>query len=165
MALLALLRFGTVVLLAMLVLHGYLWWRLVRGTTRPGPVRRALTALTVVLGLLPALAIGLRGTLPLGRAAPLDWAAYSWLGVAFSLFLCLVVLEPVRLLARRRRGADDVADPSRRVLLARGLAVTARPRARSTRRPGSGTSEPAPRPPRPLSSSRTGSRATRARNR
>jgi hypothetical protein len=38
MSLVALLGFGTVVLVAMLVLHGYLWWRLVRCTTRPGPV-------------------------------------------------------------------------------------------------------------------------------
>ena len=36
-----LLGFVTVVLLAMLLLHGYLWWRLVRSTTRPGRLRRA----------------------------------------------------------------------------------------------------------------------------
>ena len=54
----------------MLLLHGYLWWRLVRSTTRPGRVRRGLTAAPVVLGLLPALAIGLRGTLPARRGRP-----------------------------------------------------------------------------------------------
>jgi predicted MPP superfamily phosphohydrolase len=170
----ALLGFGTVVLLAMLLLHGYLWFRLVRSTTRPGMLRRRLTLLTLVLALLPALAVTLRRTLPLDAAAPLDWIAYSWLGVAFYAFLALLVLEPVRLvgnvLLRRRdrqvlpsgarehaeevvpsgarraprrddeaapqgggtapgRGAvrqdDGVIAPSRRLFLARGLAVTA----------------------------------------
>ena len=100
MSLIALLGFVTVVLLALLLLNGYLWWRLVRSTTRPGRARRGLTALLVVLGLLPALAIGLRGTLPRDAATPLDWVAYSWLGIAFYLFLALLVLEPVRLLLR-----------------------------------------------------------------
>ena len=75
-SLVALLGFVTVVLLALLLLNGYLWWRLVRSTTRPGRTRRGLTALLVVLGLLPALAIGLRGTLPRDAATPLDWVAY-----------------------------------------------------------------------------------------
>ena len=110
MSLIALLGFVTVVLLALLLLNGYLWWRLVRSTTRPGRTRRGLTALLVVLGLLPALAIGLRGTLPRDAATPLDWVAYSWLGVAFYLFLALLVLEPVRLLLRpwtRSRGGVE----------------------------------------------------------
>ncbi|MCW2533653.1 MAG: metallophosphoesterase [Blastococcus sp.] len=100
MTLIGLLGFVTVILVAMLLLHGYLWWRLVRSTTLPGRARQGLTALTVVLGLLPALAVGLRGTLPLDAAAPLDWVAYSWLGIAFYAFLALLVLEPIRLLAR-----------------------------------------------------------------
>ena len=134
MSLVGLLAFGTVVLVAMALLHGYLWWRLVRCTTRPGGVRRSLTALLVVLAVLPVLAIGLRDTLPRHAAAPLDWIAYTWLGVAFYLFVCLLVLEPVRLTllpwTRRRpthpviRQERDVMVP-RRVFLARGLAVTA----------------------------------------
>jgi uncharacterized protein len=164
------LGFGTVVLLAMLLLHGYLWFRLVRSTTRPGALRRRLTLLTLVLAILPALAVTLRRTLPLDVAAPLDWVAYSWLGIAFYTFLALLVLEPVRLVAsliiRRKdrqvapsearraprredaaappdggtapgRGAvrqdgnvtapvtAPVTDPSRRLFLARSLAVTA----------------------------------------
>jgi uncharacterized protein len=130
-SLIRLLGFGTVVLLAMTLLHGYLWFRLVRGTTAPGRVRRRLTLLTVVLMLLPVLAISLRRTLPLDAATPLDWIAYSWLGIAFYAFLALLVLEPVRLagrlLLRRRRDAPpEVApDGSRRVFLARSLAVAA----------------------------------------
>src|SRR4051794_30424790 len=150
----------------MLLLHGYLWFRLVRSTTCPGALRRRLTLLTLVLAILPALAVTLRRTLPLDVAAPLDWVAYSWLGIAFYTFLALLVLEPVRLVGsllsrrkdrhgapsggrrvwRRRDGAalpdggtapgrgavrqdgDDMAsvtDPSRRLFLARSLAVTA----------------------------------------
>jgi len=48
---------STVVLLAAALLHAYLWWRLVRSTTRPGRVRRRLTALVVVLALLLPLAV------------------------------------------------------------------------------------------------------------
>jgi predicted MPP superfamily phosphohydrolase len=176
LSLIGLLGFGTVVLLALVLLHSYLWWRLVRATTVPGRLRRRLTWLTAVLAVLPAAAVLLRRTLPLDAAAPLDWVAYTWLGVAFYAFLALLVLEPVRLvlrlLARRRapapaeeadrpvvasaarrapgsrdaaaphdggrapgsgavggdRGAVDreaVADPSRRLFIARSLAVTA----------------------------------------
>jgi predicted MPP superfamily phosphohydrolase len=109
----------------------------VRGTTRPGRVRRRLTLGTVVLAVLLPLAVTLGRTLPQGVAAPLDWIAYSWLGVAFYLFLTLVVLEPVRWVLRRwtRRPVADgpgaavveetVLDPSRRLFLGRSLAATA----------------------------------------
>ncbi len=112
MSLVGLLGFAAVVLTAMSLLHGYLWWRLVRGTTRPGRGRRRLTLLIVLLGLLPALAVILRRTLPLDVAAPLDWVAYSWLGVAFYAFLTLLALEPARaignLLLRRKERRTDV---------------------------------------------------------
>jgi predicted MPP superfamily phosphohydrolase len=118
-SLVGLLGFGTVVLTAMLLLHGYLWWRLVRSTTRPGRARRRLTMLLALLGLLPALAVLLSRTIPLHAAAPLDWIAYSWLGVAFYLFLTLLALEPLRALhrlvvpsgARRARRDDAAARP------------------------------------------------------
>ena len=132
-----LLGFGTVVLLSVVLLHSYLWWRLVRGTTRPGRVRRRLTLATVVLAVLLPLAVTVGRTLPTAVAAPLDWIAFSWLGIAFYLFLTLLVLEPVRWIGRRwtRRPVADgpgaavveetVADPARRLLLGRGLAATA----------------------------------------
>jgi uncharacterized protein len=125
---LGLLLFLAVLSLAVGLLHGYLWLRMVRATTtRPGRARRSLTLLLVVLGALPVGALVLRGTLPLEAAAPLDWVAYSWLGVAFYAFLALLVLEPVRwfLGRRRRRDAAEAPDPHRRVFLARSLAVTA----------------------------------------
>jgi len=119
----------------MALLHGYLWWRLVRTTTRPGVARRRLTLLAVVLTLLPTLAVTLRGSLPLGLYTPLAWAGFVWMGLAFYLFLALLVTEPVRLAARLRRpvpiaaagGPVPAADDGlpRRVFLARTLAAGA----------------------------------------
>jgi hypothetical protein len=94
----ALLGFATVVLVAVSLLHGYLWWRLVRSTTLPGRARRLLTWLTVLLALLPAVAVLTRRELSLAAQAPLAWVAFTWLGVAFYAFLALLALEPVRLL-------------------------------------------------------------------
>ncbi len=104
-------------LLALVLLHGYIWWRMVRSTTVPGRTRRRLTWLTVVLALLPAAAVGLRRTLPSEVAAPLDWVGYLWLALAFYLFLTLLALEPVRLVLRireRRRGraGQSVTQPA-----------------------------------------------------
>ena len=120
----------------MLVLHGYIWFRMVRSTTRPGRVRRRLTWLVVALGLLIAVAVPLGARLSIDAAAPLEWAAFVWLGIAFYLFVALLVLEPVRLVARlvrrRRPPSEPVPEPTaepaalpRRLFLARGLAVTA----------------------------------------
>ncbi|WP_233491267.1 metallophosphoesterase [Blastococcus sp. TBT05-19] len=150
------------VLLAVGLLHGYLWFRLVRSTTERGRLRKRLTWLTVVLALLPVLAVIARGQLPLAAAAPLSWVGFVWLGVAMYAFLALLALEPVRavgnaLIKRKegmvvasgpRRGPRsddeaahpdggtaaeggavrqdrDVTAPSRRLFLARSLAVTA----------------------------------------
>ncbi len=136
--------FAAVVTLAMVLLHSWLWFRLVRSTTRPGRARRLLTALTVVLAVLPIAAVLGRRSLPLTVQTPLDWVGYTWLGVAFYAFLALLVLEPVRWVLRavqRRRPAPapqpdpapeppqgpepEPVDVSRRVFLARSLAVTA----------------------------------------
>ncbi|MGY2067855.1 metallophosphoesterase [Blastococcus sp. SYSU DS0619] len=102
------------VLLAVGLLHGYLWLRLVRGTTRAGRLRRRLTALTAVLAVLPILAVTLRGTLSLDALAPLSWVGYSWLGIALYAVLALLLLEPVRLVgnARIRRRERVLVLPS-----------------------------------------------------
>ncbi|CCG01066.1 metallophosphoesterase [Blastococcus saxobsidens] len=96
MSVIGLLGFGTVVLLAVGLLHAYLWFRLVRSTTGPGRLRRRLTALTVVLAVLPVAAVLSRGALSIDAASPLSWIGYSWLGIALYAVLALVVLEPVR---------------------------------------------------------------------
>ena len=99
LSLIGLLGFATVVLLAVLLLHGYLWWRLVRSTTRPGRIRRLLTLGVVVLAVLPMGAVLLRRE-DSALSTVVQWIGFSWLGIAFYLFLTLLALEPVRLLAR-----------------------------------------------------------------
>ena len=95
----------------MLLLHGYLWWRLVRSTTRPGRTRRLLTLGVLVLGLLPVGAVLLRREDSV-LSTVVQWVGFSWLGVVFYLFLTLLALEPLRLLLRRwpGRGARRVPD-------------------------------------------------------
>jgi hypothetical protein len=102
----------TVVLLALVLLHTYIWWRMVRATTLPGRTRRRLTWLTLALALLPAAAVALRRTLPPDAAAPLDWIAFTWLAVAFYLFVTLLALEPVRLVIGRLQRRKDVRPPT-----------------------------------------------------
>ena len=87
-------------LLALVLLHGYIWWRMVRSTTVPGRLRRRLTLLTVVLALLPAAAVALGSAAPPDLATALEWVGFSWLGLAFYLFVTLLALEPVRLVIR-----------------------------------------------------------------
>ncbi|MGY1616191.1 metallophosphoesterase [Geodermatophilus sp. SYSU D00691] len=125
-------------LVAVLLLHGYLWERLVRPTTRRGRARRWLTAL--LLALAAVLVVVLVVHYPPVALVPLQWVGFCWLGLALYTCLALLVLEPVRLgghlwLRRRRRtavpepaAAPPVPEPdeqSRRLLLARGLAVAA----------------------------------------
>ena len=124
-------------LVAILLLHGYLWWRLVRSTTRPGRGRRRLTWLLVVLALL--VTVSLVVPFPPVALVPLQWVGFSWLGVAFYASLALILLEPARagvvLWLRGRRGRHRGTGPteepdsrgpeqSRRLFLARGLAVS-----------------------------------------
>lgn len=113
MSLIAELGFGVVVLLAVVLLHGLFWARLVRGTTRPGRVRRRLTAVLVVLAALVPLAVTGEAFLPGAVQTAVERVGYSWLGVAFYAFLALLALEPVRwvLRAAQRRRARAVAAP------------------------------------------------------
>lgn len=94
-------------LLALVLLHGYIWWRMVRSTTVPGRLRRRLTLLTVALALLPAAAVALGRAAPPAVATAVDWVGFSWLGLAFYLFLTLLALEPVRLLVRLRQRSGE----------------------------------------------------------
>ncbi|MBT1188811.1 metallophosphoesterase, partial [Streptomyces sp. CJ_13] len=91
--------------LGLLVLvHRWLWIRLVRDTTRPGGAwRRAGTALAFAL---PALAVA---ALTVGRAgAPfwlqraVSWPGFMWLAVLLYLTLAMLVAEPARALLLRR---------------------------------------------------------------
>ena len=111
-------------------------------TTRAGQGRRRLTALLAVLALLVTFALVV--SYPPKALLPVQWAGFIWLGLAFYVIVALLTLEPVRLgarLWRRRRyrrpeSPRAVGEPtaeattgtpaeSRRLFLARGLAVGA----------------------------------------
>jgi predicted MPP superfamily phosphohydrolase len=88
-------------------LHGYVWWRLCRDTTKPGSKWRPIGA--AVLGGLALSSLLARTYAPSG--APMwvqqavSWPGWLWFGVFMYLFGLLVVAEPVRWwLLRRRRG-------------------------------------------------------------
>jgi predicted MPP superfamily phosphohydrolase len=135
--------------------HTYLYRRLVRATTEPGRARRVGLWVVVALAvLLPATLVGTR-VLPSAVSTPLAMAGYVWLALMFYLLVFLLLGELVRLGVRvfRRRAApaavvaapvvatpvpaggvgsppvaapaETVPDPSRRRLLARGIAVGA----------------------------------------
>ena len=156
----ALSGFDALMLAVILLAHGYLWWRLVRSTTRRGRGRRRLTLLLVVLALL--VAASLLVPFPPVALVPLQWVAFCWLGIAFYASLALVVLEPVRagavLWLRARRPPSPVGTPvrepdgpdargheqSRRLFLARGLAVASGTAALATAGAGARTANSAP---------------------
>ncbi len=114
LSLIGLLGFGTVVLLALVLLNGYVWWRLVRSTTRPGRTRRLLTLALVPVALLPMAAVLLRRQ-DSALSTAVQWVGFSWLGVLFYLFLTLLALEPVRWVATwalRRAGTRRTTSPT-----------------------------------------------------
>ena len=133
------------------LIHFYLWRRLVRSTTRPGRARRI--GGFVVLGLALLVPV----TMVASRAGGtwLAWPGYLWLSVMFYLLVIFAVLELPLLVVRvwlRRRAAATTAvdvpvlvaasgpaapppappaapgrdhDPDRRLFLARGAAIFA----------------------------------------
>ena len=109
-----------------LLVHGYLYWRLVAGTGRS---RRWRVAGAVVLALLFAIlltALATQRSGPLQLLTPLHLTGNVWLAGVLYLTLALLVGELVRLvLWSARRAGHRPADPARRLLLGRGLAVAA----------------------------------------
>ena len=107
--------FLAVVLTVVTGAHSYLWWRLVRNTTRPGRGRRLSTAAIVALAaLLPATLIGTRA-LPRGFEGPLAWTGYLWRAIMFYLLVYLLILEVPRVavwvVGRLRRVRPAPAEP------------------------------------------------------
>ncbi|GAA2301840.1 metallophosphoesterase [Nonomuraea roseoviolacea subsp. roseoviolacea] len=76
--------------------HLYLWHRLVRSTTRPGRLRRALTWVVAGLGALVVVTfVGSR----VEAGHWLAWPGYLWLAIMFYLLVFLLVLEVPRAVA------------------------------------------------------------------
>ncbi|MCX4628021.1 metallophosphoesterase [Streptomyces sp. NBC_01443] len=97
-----------VLVLALLVLvHRWLWIRLVRDTTVPrGTARRIGTTLAFTLPLLSlaALTTGRAGA-PFWLQQSVAWPGYMWLAVLLYLTLAMLLAEPVRALLLRRAPA------------------------------------------------------------
>jgi predicted MPP superfamily phosphohydrolase len=89
-----LLGFVGVALLLVVLIHVYLWKRLVRDPLPKGRARRIGNVVAVFLGLLvPATLIGVRA----GYLPWLAWPGYLWLAVMFYLLVVLLILEIPRL--------------------------------------------------------------------
>ncbi|MEN3533538.1 metallophosphoesterase [Microbispora sp. ZYX-F-249] len=122
--------FVGMILTAVVVVHFYLWRRLVRASTTPGS--RSRRVLTWVLVALAALMVV---TFVGSRSAGMDvervvaWPGYLWLAMMFYLFVFGLVMEVPRavatfLVSRRRRttalaeGAEGEAAPVDEAVLA-----------------------------------------------
>ncbi|MFG6193366.1 metallophosphoesterase [Nonomuraea sp. JJY05] len=79
-----------------LLAHLYLWQRMVRSTTGPGRLRKALT--WVVVGLT-VLVVATFAATRMDFGHWLAWPGYVWLALMFYLIVFLVVLEAPRALA------------------------------------------------------------------
>ncbi|WP_246268511.1 metallophosphoesterase [Nonomuraea typhae] len=117
--------FAVMTIVATLVVHYYLWRRLVRSTTSPGRGRRALTwALVALLVLVVVTFLGTRLTTGLWWLA---WPGYVWFALMFYLVVFLAVLEIPRALVTRlwrRPAVPAVKEP---VLVASGAPPAAEP--------------------------------------
>ena len=122
--LLPFLAFVAVALLLLTGMHYYVWARLVRDPQLPPGTARLITALLATMALvLPATLVLSRTR---GAPRPMVWIAFLWMGVVFLLSAFLGLADAGRALAwvaRKLASPDTPADPERRVLLARALAV------------------------------------------
>ncbi|WP_030154848.1 metallophosphoesterase [Glycomyces sp. NRRL B-16210] len=94
-----------VVTVGFAALHGYVWWRLCKDTTKPGSRWRWMGA--IALGTLAILGLLARSFAPSGAPlafqAAVGWPGWIWFGVFMYLFGLLVATEPLRWLLLRRK--------------------------------------------------------------
>lgn len=111
---------GTITVL----LHWYVWSRLVRDAALPAPYHRAATVAIVFLAVALWAMFPLSRVVPRSIIFPFAIAAYTWLGLLFLLVMAFLAVDVVRLvpavLARLRA---DTPDPQRRVLMGRAIAA------------------------------------------
>ena len=103
-------------LLVVILMHAYLYRRLVHDVSASRRFRRVGLLVILLLAASTVAAIMFRLTLPAGPTAALNWVGYLWLALGLYLALILIVFEVPRLVLRRRR-----TDPGRRRALARLL--------------------------------------------
>jgi uncharacterized protein len=118
------LSFIAISLLLLGGMHYYVWARLVRDPQLPpGAARLAGSIIATMALVLPATLILSRTR---GAPRPLVWIAFVWMGVVFLLFAFLGFADAGRVVAwatRKLALPETPANPERRVLLARALAV------------------------------------------
>ena len=105
-------------------LHYYVWARLVRDPQLGAPWASLATWAIVALGVLLVVAIPSAFVLPRNVSAPIEWAAFVWMGLAFFLVVLLAATDLARLVAVLARNALDspALDAERRVFLRRAIA-------------------------------------------
>jgi predicted MPP superfamily phosphohydrolase len=104
-----------------LLLHRYLWVRLVREPKWPLPWERSLTVGVLALAIAVPLTFLAMRWLPRAANAPLAWLAYTWLGFALYLFLLAVLTDAARGVAALLHLLPR--DPERRLFLTRAIAA------------------------------------------
>ncbi|MEV0646682.1 metallophosphoesterase [Phytomonospora sp. NPDC050363] len=81
--------------------HYYLWHRLIKSTTGPGPWRRGLTWALVAMALVTVGALAGARLFPAGVEHVIAWPGYIWFALMVYLLLFLVLLEIPRAIANR----------------------------------------------------------------
>jgi predicted MPP superfamily phosphohydrolase len=123
-SLLPFLAFFAVALLLLGGMHYYVWARLVRDPQLPSGAARLASSLIATMALvLPATLVLSRTR---GAPRPMVWAAFLWMGVVFLLSAFLGIADAGRALAwaaRKLALPEAPADPARRLILSRALAV------------------------------------------
>ncbi len=123
--------FGVIGLVLGVVIHMYLWRRLVRDTKIGGGWRRGLTIAIIGLGALWPIAMGVSRLIGGDVGWLLSWPAFLWMAIMFYVLLLLLVVDGAWLVRRglhraKGRTAPPV-DPDRRAFIARvtgGAAVS-----------------------------------------
>lgn len=107
-------------------LHYYVWLRLVRDPALPPAVARLASAVIWGLALAMPLSVVVARVGQNGALRPLYFAVFSWMGIGFLLAALFFATDVARWLgaaAAWASGSADPADPGRRLLLARAIAL------------------------------------------
>lgn len=114
-----LLLFAPIAIGIVVLVHYYLWRRLVRDTYLPHPWRRVLTIAIALLGASIPLTLMTTRLLGARLGLVLGWPVFLWLGMAMLLFVGFLFVDAVRMarwsvrysLARARRNDRPLPEP------------------------------------------------------